>query len=190
MDELGDLIKRGNEIFSRGLETGNGYYFKESIMIYEKIISINAGLPRVLTDLGTALLKINNLEDSLASYTKSLELKDNNPDKLRAITFYNRGLVNTIMEKHDLAIEDYKASINLNREDHRPHNAIGVIKNMTGDFIGAIEEYKKSLDVCRNEKTALKIKNNIKNSNKNMEIYLDAFTKKALEYSNKLENMN
>jgi len=68
----------------------------------------------------------------------------------------------------------------LDRNHYRPYNAIGSIRDLSGEFIEAIFRYKEALNLCTNKEISKLIKNNIKNSNNNMKLFLKNIGNRAL----------
>lgn len=190
MSNLNDLIKRGRKIFSMGIETGNKYYFEESIEIYMEVLKELPDLSPVLTDLGVALNKTGNQKKAIEAYSQSLKCNKYNSDKLKSITLYNRGLANHLMENDEAALKDYKKSIELDKNNYRPYNAIGALENESKNYIDAIEKYKDALMLCDNDDISKKIKKNIKNSNKNMSLFLNILAYDSIKESYNIHNQN
>lgn len=114
--------KKVKELTSRAIELQNSGNFQEAITTYLAAISINSNDPSIYYNLGTAYQALGDLNNAQAQYQKAIDLDKTNQTYLSALK----------LSKEEAAKPLIQSAIN---------------KQTSGDVNGAIEDYKKSLEL-------------------------------------------
>ena len=103
-----DTVKKGNEHFQNKR-------YQSALESYRKVQLKNPDAPEVLYDLGTALYKVDSLQES-AQDLEAASKKATDP-KLKARAFYNNGNVQYRLGNFEEAIDSYKKALALDPTD-------------------------------------------------------------------------
>ncbi|MDD5225749.1 MAG: VWA domain-containing protein [Candidatus Omnitrophica bacterium] len=103
-----DTVKKGNEHFQNKR-------YQSALEAYRKVQVKNPDAPEVLYDLGTALYKVDSLQES-AGDLEAASKKATDP-KLKARAFYNNGNVQYRLGNFEEAIDSYKKALALDPTD-------------------------------------------------------------------------
>jgi antitoxin component YwqK of YwqJK toxin-antitoxin module len=90
--------------------------------------------------------KLNDYVGAMDDYNKSIEL---NPNFSEA--FFNRGILNKVMENYQGALEDYNKAIELD-EDSEAYRYRAGIKSTLKDFVGAMNDYNLAIEKHLNQR--------------------------------------
>lgn len=115
--------------------------WKNPLTLWDRNISLypEASMPYV--NRGTALIKMKELERGLDDLNRAVEL---NP---RArVGLYNRALALKNMGRYEEALSDLNRAIAI-KPDSEAHNNRGNVRKRLGDNAGAVEDYRKALEL-------------------------------------------
>ena len=139
----------------RGVTYGNLEKYDIALNDLNKSVEINSNIGMTYYNRGVIYGYLNKLDLELADYNKALKL-----DKSIAEAYYNRGLIKG-KDKEDYkgAIEDFTFALNINPKDIKILLNRGYANLLIGNYDSAIKDYKKVLEIDKdNEKAKNKLK--------------------------------
>jgi len=183
---------------------GEAYYrtFKfdaayENFKKAESLTNKKENLMQIYSRIGQILENINNLDDALTYYNKSLSLaKDLGNTDIQAIAL--KGIANIYYQKGELdeALGHYQEYLSLEKnEKEKPivYNNIGNIYYEKGNYQKAIENYQKAIEIAERYKDYFYVsfsKLNLGEVYRNMKDYKNAekYLSEGLEVAKKLKD--
>lgn len=122
---------------------GNAYYsvsdFEHAADEYGKAVDLAPSNLRAISNLGTALVALGNLDEALKAYDQALLMSDNS--KLHCY----RGITLSDMDEPEEALKAYKRSIHLDSNEPLAFYGQGRALEKLGDISGAIAAYDEAL---------------------------------------------
>lgn len=153
--------------------------FSEALPFLEKSVELDSNNDIYLLNLTNCLLNLDKNEEALNVIEKAIEL---NPNDYK--NYYNKGFLKFKQNQYKEAIVEFDKALKL-KEDINTYYDKANCYNQLGDYIKAIQTYKKAIDLTDDELVLSNIYATLSsyfcNANKFQEAILDA--NKSLEYN-------
>ena len=95
--------------------------------------------------IGKKFMDNNNYEDAIKYF--SLAIETENRELYSLNEYYNRGICYLNIKKYDLAIDDFKSCILLNKTDLEAHVALGICYTEIGDKLQSCISFNKANEI-------------------------------------------
>ena len=129
-EDIGTLISLGCALSSKK-------DYKESILVFKKVVSLKDDISQVHFYLGESYRQMQKFEDSLGSFKKCLSLT---PDHIGCQLMI--GIIYEELKKFDEAINFYKSCIETYPDYIEPHINLGMCLLLTGNYSEGWNEYE------------------------------------------------
>lgn len=138
-----------NDWFIRGLNAYSQQDYHAAIYYFDKAIKLNnneALNSQIYSNCGVAKFKLGLNNDAIRDYDKAIELDNRNYP-----AYFNRAIVNRMLENNELALKDYDRAIELNPHKPDAYNNRGVVKFDLGDYASAKLDFNQAIKLDKND---------------------------------------
>jgi len=133
------------------------YYFKgepeKAIDDFTRAIDAKPKSTVAYNNRGTVYKEQGNYDRALADFNRALDL-----DPQNAGTLLNRGDVYAAREKYTPALDDYDNALYLDRDNVEGYRKRATVREITGDTMGAVADYRRYLDLGGDDRAEVEAK--------------------------------
>jgi protein O-mannosyl-transferase len=119
----------------------NGEYSSE-ITLWKRTVEVSPSSARAHYDLGTVLLRSQQLEEAAAQFQRATEIRPPYPE-----AYYNLGNVRLAQNQPESAAASFRRTLLLTPNDWQAHNNLGVSLLRSGQVAAAVAEFKETLQL-------------------------------------------
>jgi Flp pilus assembly protein TadD len=144
IDEVSNLPQ--SDSMQELITLSSAYYyarqFQNAKKTIDRVVEIAPNDSHVLNNRGVICLKLNNLDEALTNFNKSLELNRNQP-----VTLNNRGNLYLIIGKNDEALADLNLSLKLRPDNFETLVNRGVVYLRINNYDKSYSDMMKALEL-------------------------------------------